>query len=472
MRPFHRRSLLLACTLFVSSTLISQNGPPRTWRLDYFHTGGPGLEAFSVDRVVEEPLAFPGYPGGYVDKALTGGYRWEMRSVDGVVLYARGFSSIFAEWITTTEAESINRTFHESVRFPAPSSAVDIVILRRLSDGTYTEVWKHRVDPASMFVHRAAPERQDLITVEQNGDPSECVDILLLGDGYTAAERSKFMKDAQRMTDEFFRHEPYRSNRSRFNIWGIVPPAEESGVSRPSTGVYRSNPVGSTYDAFGSERYILTFDNRSMREIASWAPYEFVEILVNNETYGGGGIYNLYATVAVDNDWAAYVFIHEFGHHVAGLADEYYTSPVAYQLPENITEPWEDNVTALLDTSLLKWKDLVTPGTPLPTPWPKEEFEALQRDIQARRREIRAQRRPESEMSALFREEQNRELALFGRARFANAVGAFQGANYDAKAFYRSAIDCIMFTRNDVPFCPACTRALVRVIGLYAPTAP
>ncbi len=465
--PYPTLSLLFI--ILLANTLSAQSPQPTTWRLDYFHTGGPGLEAFSLDRIVVEPLTFPGYTKGFVDPLMTGDYRWEVRTAAGAVTYARGFSSIFAEWITTEEAGQINRTFHESLRFPGPAEPVDVIILRRTSDGTYGTVWTQRVDPADMFIHRADPAKQELIPIERNGDPAVSVDILLLGDGYTAAEREKFVSDAQRVTEEFFRHEPFRSNRSRFNVWGIVPPSDQSGVSRPSTGIHRSNPIGSTYDAFGSERYILTFDNKALREAACWAPYEFVEILVNNETYGGGGIYNLFATVAIDNDWADYVFIHEFGHHFAGLADEYYTSPTAYQAPAKITEPWMPNATALLDPDNLKWKDKVTPGTPIPTPWPKEEFEAMQRDIQARRREIRAQNRPESEMSALFREEQGKEHELFGNARHAKSIGAFQGANYDAKAYYRSAIDCIMFTRNDVPFCPACQGGLERVIDLYAP---
>jgi hypothetical protein len=464
-----RTSFSITILALVLATAYTQETSPGTWRVDYFHTGGPGLEAFSLDRIVVEPLPFPGHPDGYVEKTQTGVYRFEVRTMTGTVIYARGFNSIFGEWITTSEASAINKTFHESVRFPEPIEPVDVVILKRTPEHTFKDVWKQHIDPKDMFIHRALPERQEVVAIEKNGDPIDRVDILLLGDGYTEAERGKFIADANRMTKEFFRHEPYRSERSRFNIWAIMPPAAASGISRPSTDIYRSNPVGSTYDAFGSERYILTFDNRSMRSIASWAPYEFIEILVNSETYGGGGIYNLYATVAVDNDWAEYVFIHEFGHHVAGLADEYYTSPVAYEAPTAVAEPWEPNVTALLDPDNIKWADLVTVGTPIPTPWPKMEFESMQRDIQKRRREIRAERRPESEMSALFREEQQTELDMFGAAPYASNIGAFQGANYDAEAFYRSAIDCIMFTRNDVPFCPACRFALEKVIDMYAP---
>jgi hypothetical protein len=160
--------------------------------------------------------------------------------------------------------------------------------------------------------------------------------------------------------------------------------------------------------------------------------------------------------------------VHEFGHHFAALADEYYTSPVAYEPVEKVVEPWEANVTALLEGEPLKWRDLVDPATPLPTPWPKDEFEARQREFQARRKQIRAEGRPEREMNALFREEQADATRLFRAAAHDGEVGAFRGANYDATAYYRSQLDCIMFTRNEVPFCRVCQRALEQVIDLYA----
>jgi hypothetical protein len=228
--------------------------------------------------------------------------------------------------------------------------------------------------------------------------------------------------------------------------------------------VHVASPVGATYDAFGSERYVLTFETRALRELAAAAPYDAITVLVNAATYGGGGIYGEYSTVAVDNDWADYLFVHEFAHHFAGLADEYYTSPVAYEAPSTIVEPPEPNITALLDTTRLKWAALRTPGTPLPTPWPKESFEALQRDVQARRRQLREAGRPEREMSALFDEERRRTMALLGDATRARRVGAFQGANYDARAFYRAEVDCIMFSRDPVGFCAVCRRALAAAI--------
>jgi len=225
--------------------------------------------------------------------------------------------------------------------------------------------------------------------------------------------------------------------------------------------------LGATYDAFGSERYVLTFENRALRNVAQFAPYEFIEIITNSRTYGGGGIFGLYSTVAADSEQAPYVFVHEFGHHFAGLADEYYTSPVAYTTPAVKTEPWEPNVTALLDPPSLKWKDLVVQGTPIPTPWQKEEYERHSREYGTRRAKIRAENRPESEMEALFRENREWEIKFFSGEKFVSKVGAFEGAMYEAKGYYRPEIDCIMFTRS-MSFCAVCRRGIERVIDLYS----
>ena len=373
------------------------------------------------------------------------------------------------EWETTSEAREIHRTFHESLRFPRPAGPVQVVVKKRDARHAFREVWSLVVDPADPFVDPAAPPSPGpLLAIQKSGDPADKVDLLILGDGYTAAERPEFEREARRLADILFSVSPFKERRGDFNVWGLCPPSEESGVSRPSTGVHRRSRVGATYDAFGSERYVLSFENRSLRDVAAFAPYEFVEVLVNSETYGGGGIFGLYATVAADSEWAPYLFLHEFGHHFAALADEYYTSDVAYEPAADRIEPWEPNVTALLDPANLKWKDLVSPGTPLPTPWPKEELEAQAREVQKRRREIRAQNRPEAEMNALFREEQARETALLSSFPHAGKVGAFEGANYEAKGYFRPQADCIMFTRDEVPFCAVCQRAIARVIDLYA----
>ena len=461
-------ALIFGAIVLASGTAAAA---PRTLRLDYYHTGNASEEVFSFDRLVLEPLPWPGNPRRPIDDSNLGKYFFEVVDpASGRVLYSRGFGSVYGEWETTGEAKTLRRTFSESLRFPLPDAKVEVVVKKRDRANAFREVWRVGVDPKDRFIVTAAPTSPGpLLEIQKSGDSADKVDFLILGDGYTAAERGKFEKDARRLADLLFAVSPFKERRGDFNVWGLCPAADASGISRPSIGQHRSSRVGATYDAFGVERYILTFENRSFREVASFAPYEFVEILTNSRTYGGGGIFGQYSTVAADSLWAPYVFVHEFGHHFAALADEYYTSPVAYApAGEKRVEPWEPNATALLDPGRLKWKDLVIAGTPLPTPWRKEEFEKASREAQAKRAKIRAENRPEDEMDALFREEQTFETRLLGTDAHSGQVGAFEGANYEARGYYRPQEDCIMFTRDEVPFCAVCRRAISGVIDLYA----
>jgi len=189
-------------------------------------------------------------------------------------------------------------------------------------------------------------------------------------------------------------------------------------------------------------------------------------ILVNERSFGGGGIYNLYTTVSVDNKFGEYIMVHEFGHHMGALADEYYTSSIAYEQPKITAEPWETNITALFDASNLKWKDLVEEGTPLPTPWNKEPFDRFGYEIQKERDSLRNAQVPEDVMEALFMRQMKQEDEFFAQEQYRNKVGAFEGAGYLAKGLYRSQIDCIMYTRH-MQFCRVCQRSLEQVVDVY-----
>jgi hypothetical protein len=443
-----------------------------TMRVDYFHTGGPKAgETLSLDRVVNDG-AWAGSRTKLVDPTSLGSYLFEVRDkATGTLIYSRGFSSIYGEWQTTDEAKTAHRTFHESLRFPWPKQGVSIVLKKRQPDNRFADIWTTAVDPASRFVNRS-PLGQHTGTVWslfESGPAQEKVDLLILSEGYTAKELPKFHADVTRLTDALFAEEPYKSRRKDFNVRAIDIASAESGINRPNAGVFHRTALSAEYNVFDSERYVLTLDNRALRDIASAAPYEFIEILVNERTYGGGGIFNDHATAAVDSAFSEYVFVHEFGHHFAGLADEYYTSDVAYGPAGAVKpEPWEPNVTALHDPATLKWKDLVTPGTPLPTPWDKAAFETHTASIQVRRRDIRTRNAPEEEMDALFHEQMNWDGKFLAAMKNAGAVGAFEGAAYEARGLYRPEADCIMFTRDPVGFCRVCRRAIARIIDLYS----
>jgi hypothetical protein len=443
-----------------------------TMRVDFFHTGGPKSgETLALDRVVNDG-PWSGSLTQLVDRTNLGPYLFEVRDKSsGTLLYSRGFASIYGEWETTSEVKTAHRTFHESLRFPWPRDIVTVSLLKRQRDTRFAPLWSIDVDPASRFVNRAPLAHSDgrLTSILDSGPAAQKVDLLLIAEGYTTAEQPKFIADARRLVESLFREEPFKSRRNDFNVRALHIPSAESGVNRPNAGVFRRTPISTEYNIFDSERYLLALDNRSLRDAAAAAPYEFIEILVNERTYGGGGIFNAHATTSVDSAFAEYVFVHEFAHHFAALADEYYTSDVAYEAaPAQKIEPWEPNVTALADPATLKWRDLVTPGTPLPTPWNKEAFEKHSAGIQERRREIRRRNAPESEMDALFKEQQAFEEKFLASMTHSGKVGAFEGAAYEARGLYRPEADCIMFTRNPVGFCRVCQRAISRIIDLYS----
>jgi hypothetical protein len=466
-------------TLFLFAEVSSSNSSPsssspfdaaftrRTMRLDLFHTGGPKGEVVAVDRAVDDgPWA--GSLTRLLDDTNLGTYFFEVRDPKrNRAVFSRGYSSLYAEWETTPEAKKASRTFSESLRFPWPKEPVQVVLSRRDAGNLFQPVFTAVVDPAAANPAPRAP-LGNVWTVFENGPAAEKLDLLMLGEGYAEKDLPKFHADVKKLVDLLFSYEPFKSRRADFNVRALDLPSAETGVFRPDSKIFRRTPLSVQYGIFGSERYVLTMDDRSLREAASAAPYDFLEILVNDARYGGGGIFAAQATAAVDSSWAEYLFVHEFGHHFAGLADEYYTSDVAYETGGEKPEPWEPNVTAHPAREALKWADLVETGTPLPTPWEKETFEKRSREIQTARRAIVAAGKPPSALDELFREEAKEETALLGSMKWSGRVGAFEGAAYEAKGLYRSSADCIMFTRDSVGFCPVCRRAITRIIDQYA----
>lgn len=469
-RIFALTALLLSFPILAQSPDFDAHFRDKTMRVDVFHTGGMGAEIVALDRVVSDG-PWPGTTTKLIDTTNLGKFLVEVIDPStNLVIYSRGFATIFGEWETTGESKETHRTFHESLRFPWPKHPVQVVLKKREGAGGFHEIWSTTIDPDSRFVNPADIEPAgEVWTLFENGPAHEKVDLLLIGEGYTPAEKKKFHRDAKRLTDALFAEEPFKSRKGDFNVRAIDLPAAESGISRPRAGQFRRSATGAEYNIFDSERYMLTYDNQALRDIASAAPYDFLEILVNEEQYGGGGIFNFQSTTSVDTEFATYIFVHEFGHHFAALGDEYFTSSVAYETGgEEHPEPWEPNITALHDPENLKWKDLVKKGTPVPTPWPQEEYEKKSREIQKRRAELRAKGAPEAELNALFREEQAWMTKFLGSQQYSDTVGAFEGASYEPKGLYRPETDCIMFTRDEVGFCRVCQRGIETIIDLYS----
>ena len=460
-------SLLALCT---SPQDFDATFTGRSLRFDYFHSGSATEEHVSLDGLRLEGQ-WPGSRTRLLDDTNLGKYLFAVVDPEtNRTIYSRGFASIYGEWETTGEAKRIWRTFHESQRFPEPREKAQIVLKKRGGDGTFREIYSALIDPASRFVDRSKPTpRGEVIPLFENGPPATQVDLLVLADGYRAEERDKFLADVSRLVGVLFETEPFKRRKGDFSVRTVFLPTAESGLSNPRKGIWRDSALGLSFNAFDSDRYVLTYANRTVREIAAQAPYDALYMLFNDRKYGGGGIFNLWATCASDTEPAPYVFVHEFGHSFAGLADEYYTSQVSYEeFVAPGTEPWEPNVTALRDPARLKWRDLVEASTPLPTPWNKEEYDAVAAAYQARRAELRAAGAPEERAEELFREHKARTAPMLEGNEYFGKVGAFEGAAYESRGLYRSEVDCIMFTRNPTDFCRVCTRGIERVIDLYA----
>lgn len=455
-----------------------------TLRVDTYHTGNAAEETVTLDRVLRQG-SWAGSLRHLTDRFGVGRYlATVVDPVTGVALFSKGYDSYFGEYRTTAAAgKGARRTFQESVLIPCPKKTVRFSIAVRQRDGALREIFATDIDPNSTSVVQAPLDAGvTVIQAAHAGDPHVKVDIAILAEGYTAAEEGKFRTDLARFVKLFFSQEPYASHRGSFNIAGVFKPSQESGASEPSWGVHRNTALGATFDSLGSERYVLTEDNRRVRDVAAHVPYDALMIMINSARYGGGGIYNLYCTFTADNQWSSYVFLHEFGHSFGGLADEYYTSSVAYSdfYPKGV-EPDSPNITALLDPANLKWKALVTPGTPIPTPWEKAGFDtmdlAYQKVREALNGRIAAARRAgapraevekmQDESERLSHENAAKVDAYLAKSRLVGQVGAFEGAGYASVGLYRPMLDCIMFSKGAKPFCKVCQQALLRVIEHY-----
>lgn len=462
-------SLVLTTYSLMAKDVVFENYfVDKTMRVDYFHNGMANEEHFSIDRILSDG-EWGGSPTKLIDVLEYGLYFFEIQDIEsGSVIYSRGFASVFGEWQSIPEAQEKWGTFHESVRFPWPKKTVNLVMKKRNAKNDFETIWETQIDPHSRAVNPADFTGNFKVwDYMVNGSSKEKVDIVILGDGYTAEEMDKFHKDIERLNEYLFSVEPFKSRKSDFNIRAVETPSATSGVHKPHPGIHTRTPLSIHYSSFDSERYALTYDNRSVRDAASAVPYEFMYVLINERTYGGGGIYKLYASVAVDNKFSDYIYVHELGHHMAALADEYYSSSVSYQMPAITVEPWEANITALLDKDNLKWKDMMEDGTPIPTPWDKEKFDKHGIEIQKERSRLRAAKSPESVLEDLFLRQRKEETAMIAAMENTGKIGVYEGASYYQYGMYRSSTDCIMYTRNKLDFCPVCQRALSKVIDQY-----
>ena len=483
-------SVFLICVMVLSACSQTQGKFDRyfidkTMRIDYFHVGDAKEEMVTLDLVYEQGI-WAGSLQNLVDSFDNGRYYTKIYDLaSGELIFSKGFDSYFGEYKTTNKAlDGEKRTYHETVLVPYPKNKIQFVLEVRNKKNELHPFFSQEIDPASVDIKKdSLAKAVKVFEMQKSGHPHHKVDVAIIAEGYTHQEEEKLQKDFERFTEVFFSHEPYKSYANRFNIYGVFKPSEESGCDEPRMGVFKNTAIGATFNSLGSERYLLTEDNRSLRDVAAHVPYDALYIMVNHKRYGGGGIYNLYCTFTADNQWYKYLFLHEFGHSFVGLGDEYYTSSVAYNdfYPRGI-EPTEPNITALLDPDNLKWKEYVSLGINIPTPWEKDAFDKMDLAYQKIRTETNdkiaemkrthasqeqiAEKELESEQ--LSKDHADKVDAYLAKSANFGKIGAFEGAGYSAQGLYRPMLDCLMFTKGDKPFCRVCEMAVIRVIEFYS----
>jgi hypothetical protein len=457
-----------------------------TLRIDYFHIGNAETEYVTVDQIYRYNV-WSGHRAHLLDNFNQGRYYVKVYDPDTEeLIYSKGFDSYFGEYKTSDDAlKGIMRTYHETALIPFPKKTVQFVLELRDRQQELQPIFERMIDPLDISIHSETPDDRDvdIIKAMPSGEPSKKVDVVILSEGYTRWEKEKFRRDLQRFTRVFFEQEPYKSLQSRFNVYGVFKPSRDTGVDEPRAGIYKTTELGCTFNSLGSERYLLTEDNKAVRDLASHVPYDAIYIMVNHKRYGGGGIYNFYCTFTADNQWHEYLFLHEFGHSFAGLADEYYTSSSAYnEFYPRGQEPIEPNITALLDAPEVKWADLTDGSIEIPTPWEKEAYDKMDYAWQEQRRQLNDRtaelkrtgaaandiRLAENEYDDKDRAHAIKVDSYLRGSKYYGQVGAFEGAGYSAEGLYRPMIDCIMFSKGQKPFCKVCNRAIIEVINHYS----
>ena len=355
------------------------------------------------------------------------------------VLYCNSFSTLFQEWQATEEATRVKKCFETSYLVPFPKKPVDVCITLTDFHNRVTAELRHPIDPKDILIRPIGDNGIPYKYIWRGGDITSCIDLAFVAEGYTAEQMDKFYNDVQRATDAIFSFEPFTSLKNRFNIVAVASPSADSGPCIPRMGQWKRSAMSTHYDTFYSDRYLMTSEIHRLYDLLSGVSFENIFILVNSPTYGGGGIYNQVTVATTDHSTFREIVVHEFGHGYAGLADEYFYDDQYTTMYPADTEPWEKNLTTLVDFQS-KWADLVPKKTPVPTP-------------------------PNPKVPNFKTAKTAKELKKINDAT--QVIGVFEGGGYQSKGVYRPAQECRMKINEVEDFCPVCNRTIREITDFY-----
>lgn len=428
-----KNTLSLLCLLLAAVTLNAQD---RTLRVNYTFSGNNKESHIFLDDL----NVIDGWAGRRVnlkDLYVAGNGQITMTdAATGDTLYRNSFSTLFQEWQNTEEATLVDRSFENVCLLPMPERKAVIEV--KLTDN-YNKVvacLKHTVDPEDILIRHIGQNPAEWKYLYHGGSPEECIDVVIVPEGYSADEMELFYKDARIAVNSLFSHEPFKSMQNRFNILAVELASKDNSVSVPLEGLWTETALSSQFSTLYSDRYLTTLRLRQLHDKLAGILYEHIIILANTDVYGGGGIFNFYTLTTAHHAQFASVVVHEFGHSFGGLADEYFYDDQYEQYYNSLTEPWEPNITTLADFGS-KWQDMIPPQVKQPTPVPVKD--------------------PRLPMTA----EQRKEVSALP------PVGLYEGGGYMSKGVWRGSFNCRMQTNSCPDFCPVCRRSLERIIRFY-----
>lgn len=423
----------LVSTNAVAQVRFAENFSDSTLRVDYCFSGDAVGQNINLD-CLESSEGWYGRRVNLGKMPLRGNGELLMKDTKtGEDLYAWSFSSLFNEWLTTDEAKHRARSFEHTVLVPMPKHKVEISIRLFNNRGDVAAEHKFIFDPSDILVRKAPKSEVKWHYIHKGGDSKDCIDVVIMAEGYTSKDMKTFRKDAKAACDALLATEPFCKMEEYLNIIAVESVSKDSGVSEPLKGQWKNTALSSHFSTFYSDRYLTSENVHDIHDCLTGIPYEHIIILANTDTYGGGGIYNSYTLTTVHHSSFRPVVVHEFGHSFGGLADEYfYKFADALDSSYDIgVEPWEPNLTTLVKFDE-KWQDMLPEGCPIPTPGGHVNVSELD----------------------------NSQESI-------DRIGVYEGGGYLLKGMYRPSDNCRMRTNEAAGFCPVCRRSLTNLILFY-----
>lgn len=277
--------------------------------------------------------------------------------------------------------------------------------------------------------------------IVDHGSETARWDLVILGDGYRAAELATYHQDVENFLAELRTTPPFNELYCGINVHRVDVVSTDSGADEPTVAgdcsststtpaTFLDAKFCSLWGGAPLERLLTVDSARALQIATAQVPLRNqVLVIVNSAKYGGAG-----GTVATCSTAAnsAKIAIHEIGHSAFGLADEY--GGDGTNTPAG--EPFKPNATRDTNRATNKWGDLIDAATPMPS--------ACDASCAASTCVPPAAPPP------------------------AGAVGTYEGAVYSDCNTYRPLPNCYM-RELSAPFCPVCSRVIRQTMAPFLP---